>query len=97
MKGSGHFDRLVMRDVLLFSAKLCVHRISTNEEGCTRGAARDDGFSARRFGLSGTTPLNEAVSRWADCLRAMGIQWRCRVPLGVGRKVSRGSGSVPLT
>ena len=70
---------------------------SYNEEGCTRGAARDDGFSARRFGLSGTTPLNEAVSRWADCLRAMGIQWRCRVPLGVGRKVSRGSGSVPLT
>ncbi len=71
--------------------------VAPNEEGCTRRAARDEGFIASRFGLSGRTLLNETASRWADCLWAMGIQWRDHVPVGPGGRIESGSGSALLT
>src|SRR5271157_4531201 len=66
------------------------------EEACTRRAGADDGFTASRCGLSGTGFLNEAASRWADCLRPMEIEWRDRLPVDPRGMVSSGSGVVSL-
>src|SRR5208337_2727575 len=51
------------------------------EEGCIRRAATDEGFVTGRFGLSGTTWLNEAGSRWAGCPRPMEFEGLRRVPV----------------
>src|SRR5271157_3692175 len=61
------------------------------------GPCADDGLTASRCGLSGTGFLNEAASRWADCLPPMEIEWRERLPVDPRRMVSSGSGTASLS
>jgi hypothetical protein len=61
-------------------------RLECNEEACTRRAATDGDLNGGLLGLSGTSLLNEAGSRWADCLPPVEIEWLDRLPVDpVGR------------
>ncbi len=56
-------------------------RVAKGRSLYPKGLCADDDFTASHCGLSGTGFLNEAASRWADCLPPMEIGRRDRLPV----------------